>query len=399
MKFYRNIFEAVVISTSKIFNENFYADKVIEKTLRQNPKWGSRDRKIIAETVYELVRWKRLYLSILDDEGTSIENVWKMVGVHFILQNLTLPNWNEFSNLNAEAIQNKKEEFTKIRKIRESIPDWLDERGYSELGDQWSNEISALNKQASVVIRTNEFLISRDELQTKLLQENIDTYKSVELPSALILNERKNIFKTISFKSGFFEVQDISSQLVAPSLVIEPGMRIIDACAGAGGKTLHIATLLNNKGKVIALDTETWKLNELKKRAGRNKLQNIETRLIESQKTIKRLKETADRLLLDVPCSGIGVLKRNPDTKWKLTNERINELILLQKDILSNYQVMLKPGGILVYATCSILPSENQYQIKSFLEMHKNFSLIEEKIISPSASGFDGFYIATLKKH
>lgn len=399
MKFYRNIFEAVVISTSKIFNENFYADKVIEKTLRQNPKWGSRDRKIIAETVYELVRWKRLYLSILDDEGTSIENIWKMVGVHFILQNLTLPNWNEFSNLNSEAIQNKKKEFSKIRKIRESIPDWLDERGYSELGDQWSNEISALNKQASVVIRTNEFLISRDELQTKLLEENIDTDKSVELPSALILNERKNIFKTISFKSGFFEVQDISSQLVALSLVIEPGMRIIDACAGAGGKTLHIATLLNNKGKVIALDTEAWKLNELKKRAGRNKLQNIETRLIESQKTIKRLKETADRLLLDVPCSGIGVLKRNPDTKWKLTNERINELILLQKDILSNYQVMLKPGGILVYATCSILPSENQYQIKSFLEMHKNFCLIEEKIISPSASGFDGFYIATLIKH
>ena len=315
-----------------------------------------------------------------------------MVGIHFVLQNLTLPNWDEFSNLNSEAIQNKKKEFTKIRKIRESIPDWLDERGYSELGDQWPNEISALNKQASVVIRTNEFLISRDELQTKLLEENIDTYKSSELSSALILKERKNIFKTISFKSGFFEVQDISSQLVAPSLMIEPGMRIIDACAGAGGKTLHIATLLNNKGKVISLDTEAWKLNELKKRAGRNKLQNIETRLIESQKTIKRLKETADRLLLDVPCSGIGVLKRNPDTKWKLTNERINELILLQKDILSNYQVMLKPGGLLVYSTCSILPSENQYQINSFLEMHKNFSLIDEKIISPSASGFDGFY-------
>lgn len=387
-----------MISTDQIFNQNSYADKLIEKTLRSNPKWGARDRKIVAETIYEIVRWKRLYFSILGDSETTIKNIWLITGIHFILKNDSLPAWEEFSSLNREEIFARNNQIKKERKIRESIPDWLDELGEKELGDDWDSEISALNQQAKVVLRVNELKTNRDELIKFFLQEDIVVIPHKEVSSALVLKERRNIFKSELFKSGFFEIQDVSSQLVAPALQLSPGMRVIDACAGAGGKTLHIATILQNKGRVIALDVDKWKLIELQKRAKRNGIQNIEVRLIESSKTIKRLKESADRLLLDVPCSGLGVLRRNPDAKWKMSVERIDGLKLTQEEILSSYQSMLKPGGIMVYSTCSILPSENQQQIGKFLTNFCNYSLIEEKVISPANSGYDGFYIAVLKK-
>jgi 16S rRNA (cytosine967-C5)-methyltransferase len=216
-------------------------------------------------------------------------------------------------------------------------------------------------------------------------------------PDALLLNERRNVFRTKAFGQGFFEVQDASSQLVAPFLQAEPGMRVIDACAGAGGKSLHLAAIMKNKGKIIALDTEQWKLKELRRRAKRNGVDIIEARDISSSKVIKRLHDKADRLLLDVPCSGLGVLKRNPDAKWKLQPEYIDNLKNIQANILSEYSAMLKPDGIMVYATCSILPGENQMQVERFLSENNNrFSLLEQKFISPAESGFDGFYMARI---
>src|SRR5690606_31146175 len=179
-------------------------------------------------------------------------------------------------------------------------------------------------------------------------------------PDALILDERTNVFRNPAFKEGMFEVQDASSQLVAQALAVEPGMRVIDACAGAGGKSLHIASLMQNKGKVLSMDIEEWKLQQTKLRARRDGVSIIERKVIEGSKTIKRMKETADRLLLDVPCSGLGVLRRNPDTKWKLTEESIEKVRKTQQEILQSYPSMVKPGGQMVYATCSILPSENQ---------------------------------------
>jgi len=191
-------------------------------------------------------------------------------------------------------------------------------------------------------------------------------------------------------------VQDASSQLVAEFLKIEPGMRIVDACAGAGGKTLHIASITQNKGRIISLDTEQWKLDETKKRARRAGVSNLEIRLIEGSKTMKKLHDTADRLLLDVPCSGLGVIKRNPDAKWKLSLEFINRLKVMQAEIIQDYSKIVKVGGKMVYATCSILPSENQGQVETFLKNNPNYKLEEEKIVLPSESGFDGFYMARI---
>ncbi len=155
---------------------------------------------------------------------------------------------------------------------------------------------------------------------------------------------------------------------------------------------------MKNKGRIIGMDVEKWKLDELQKRARRAGVSNLETRIIESSKTIKRLENTADRLLLDVPCSGLGVLKRNPDAKWKLSPEFITEVKALQQHILQDYGNILKKGGLMVYSTCSILPAENEEQIEIFLSKNKDgFEFIEEQYSWPSA-GFDGFYMALIRK-
>jgi 16S rRNA (cytosine967-C5)-methyltransferase len=395
MKIYRNLSEAVVQALHAIFGENKYADKVIEKILKSNPKWGARDRRFIAETTYDTVRWYRLFCEV---SGAGDNDYWKLLGVWCIWKKAELPEWNEWKSLSRKKIEAAFEQVKNNRPVRESIPDWLDEMGARELGDAWDGELTALNDEARVVLRVNTLKISRQELQQQLEEENTRVTVPSGFPDALILAERKNVFALASFKEGLFEVQDAGSQLIAPFLKAEPGMRVIDACAGGGGKTLHLAALMKNKGRIIALDTEPWKLDELKNRARRAGAFTIETRLIESSKTIKRLENSADRLLLDVPCSGLGVLKRNPDAKWKLSPAFIEQVKGLQQKILQDYSMMVKPGGLLVYSTCSLLPSENEKQVEKFLSLHQNqFELIEQKWIHPS-EGFDGFYMASLKR-
>jgi 16S rRNA (cytosine967-C5)-methyltransferase len=250
-----------------------------------------------------------------------------------------------------------------------------------------------------VVLRTNRLKTDRPTLRRDLATEGIET-ELLGDGDALVLHKRQNVFRTAAFKAGYFEVQDYSSQLVAPLLAPQPGMRVVDACAGGGGKTLHLAALMQNKGQLVALDTLGWKLDELRTRARRAGATNIETRPIENRKVIKRLHSTADRLLLDVPCSGLGVLRRNPDSKWKLTEAQIETLRLTQAEILEYYSPILKSGGRMVYATCSILPSENGTQVQRFLKSPAGagFSLIEERSILPQDAGFDGFYMALLSK-
>src|SRR5690606_5060110 len=209
-------------------------------------------------------------------------------------------------------------------------------------------------------IRVNTLKIDRKSLQRKLKEEGFETEILSKYPDALEMKEKANIFKTEAFKNGLFEVQDAGSQLISPYLNVRPGMRVIDACAGAGGKTLHLSALMQNKGQIFALDIHEWKLQELKKRAKRNGAQNIQTKVIDSTKVIKKMEETADRVLIDAPCSGLGVLSRNPDSKWKLSLDFIESIKKEQAKILNAYSKLVKSGGAMVYATCSILPSENQ---------------------------------------
>lgn len=401
MKLHRNLVFATIDSLHLIFNENKQADKVLRSTLKRDKRWGARDRAFIAETTYDIVRWKRLYSEIAEvREPFDRPNLFRLFTVWATLNGIKIPEWKQFEDTPTRRIKGRFDELSKIRKYRESIPDWMDELGEKELGKKWDKEIAALNKQADVVLRVNTLKTTVEALQNELSDLEIETETIKGYPDALKLKERSNVFLTDAFKNGLFEVQDASSQKVAAMLDPKPGMRVIDACAGAGGKSLHIATMMENKGQLIAMDIYENKLNELKRRARRNDIFNIETRVIDSTKVIKKLIEKADKVLIDAPCSGLGVLRRNPDAKWKLQPEFLDKIRATQKDLLESYSRMVKPGGDLVYATCSILPSENELQVKAFLasEAGKDFTLLNEERILPSKSGYDGFYISLLQK-
>lgn len=401
MKLHRNLVFATIDSLNQIFNEGKQADKVLRHTLKLDKRWGARDRAFIAETTYDIVRWKRLYSEIAEvKEPFDRTNLFRLFAVWATLNGIKIPEWPQFENTPTRRIKGRFDELSKIRKYRESIPDWLDELGQKELGKKWDKEIAALNQLADVVLRVNTLKTTVEKLQNELADLDIETEILPGYPDALKLKERSNVFITDAFKNGMFEVQDASSQKVAEILDAKPGMKVIDACAGAGGKSLHIATMMENKGQLIAMDIYEKKLIELKRRARRNDVFNIETRVIDSTKVIKKLIEKADKVLIDAPCSGLGVLKRNPDSKWKLQPEFLDRIRATQKELLDSYSRMVKPGGELVYATCSILPSENENQVRDFLarEEGKNFTLLKEEKILPSKSGFDGFYISLLKK-
>ena len=401
MKLHRNLVDAVIEGLGFIFTENQYADKVVEKLLKKDKRWGARDRAFVAETIYDIVRWKRLYAEIAEVyEHFTIHNLRRLFAVWATLKGVALPDWgNYFEDTPTRRIKGKFDELSKIRKYRESVPDWLDALGVQELGEAlWTDELHSLNSLAPVVLRVNTLKISRDRLQQLLREEGVESYPLQQYPDALQLVERSNIFKSQSFKDGLFEVQDASSQKVAPFMQIDNSVkRIIDTCAGAGGKTLHLATLLQNKGQIIAMDIYEQKLQELKRRARRNGAFNIETKLIDP-KQLKRMQGTADRVLIDAPCSGLGVLRRNPDAKWKLQPEFLDQIRTTQQEILQQYSKLLKKGGKLVYATCSVLPSENHQQVATFLasEAGKDFTLEAEEVIFAHQSGYDGFYMARL---
>jgi 16S rRNA (cytosine967-C5)-methyltransferase len=402
MRLHRNLVYTTIDALNAIFNEGEYADKVVARSLKKDKRWGSSDRKFVAETIYEIVRWKRLYSEIAEvKEPFDRDNLWRIFAVWAVLRGYPIPDWRQLDGTPERKIKGRFDELSKIRTFKESIPDWMDELGVKELGEKvWSKEITAQNQPAKVILRVNTLKTTKEKLKAILMDLNIDTDYLKDQPDALVLKERVNVFLTDAFKQGFFEVQDANSQLVAAFLDVKPGMRVVDTCAGAGGKTLHIASLMENKGQLIAMDLYESKLKQLKLRAKRNSAFNIEYRIIDSTKVIKKLHEKADRVLIDAPCSGLGVLKRNPDAKWKLQPEFIDNIRKVQAEVLENYSKIVKPGGKLVYATCSILPSENQEQIKRFLttEIGKQFQFIEDRKILASESGFDGFYMALLER-
>ena len=402
MRLHRNLVYTTIDALNAIFNEGEYADKVVARSLKKDKRWGSSDRKFVAETIYEIVRWKRLYSEIAEvKEPFDRDNLWRIFAVWAVLRGYPIPDWRQLDGTPERKIKGRFDELSKIRTFKESIPDWMDEIGVKELGEKvWSKEITAQNQPAKVILRVNTLKTTKEKLKAILMDLNIETEYLKDQPDALVLKERANVFLTDAFKQGFFEVQDANSQLVAAFLDVKPGMRVVDTCAGAGGKTLHIASLMENKGQLIAMDLYESKLKQLKLRAKRNSAFNIEYRIIDSTKVIKKLHEKADRVLIDAPCSGLGVLKRNPDAKWKLQPEFIDNIRKVQAEVLENYSKIVKPGGKLVYATCSILPSENQEQVKRFLtsEIGKQFQFIEDRKILASESGFDGFYMALLER-
>ncbi|MGA1793234.1 MAG: RsmB/NOP family class I SAM-dependent RNA methyltransferase [Thermoplasmatota archaeon] len=394
--FAREIFSVI----REIMEKGRHASSAIADSLSRNPKWSDRQRALFSNTIYDIIRYWRLLWSGLGREPSLEErHLWHLLGAYQLKRGERIDPRPEYRGLGPERVKKRLERGKGNRAVRESVPEWMDRLGDDELGDDWDAVLHALNTYPPLAIRVNTARIGKSELRKRFKAKGYETSTVEWAPDALVFKQRLNVFRTDEFKEGLFEVQDPASQAVAPLLDARSGMRVLDACAGQGGKTLHLSNLMQNKGQILALDDVRWKLNELRKRARRAGVQNVETKLVEGTKSYKRMKQTFDRILMDVPCSGLGSLRRNPDIKWSLTPKTIDRLRNVQREILLAYSPLLKPGGRLVYATCSVLPSEGEEQVRWFLgEKGTEFKLISEKRLRPDIEGFDGFYMALLER-
>lgn len=364
--------------------------------LKANRKWGARDRRLFAESVYENVRWWRLnwHLAGLPDaecllpEAITDERLKTLWDAYWARHEATTPS-SQASPIDELPLA-----------IRASVPDWLFELGAKEYGAEWPGLLAALNQPADVFLRVNSLHTTADALKANLALQGIEAQEVPGLPDALRLKERRKLGNSTAFCNGLFEIQDAASQHVAPLLQVEPGQVVIDACCGAGGKTLHLAALMRNKGRLLALDVRDKPLHALAERAKRASISIIELGVLDKDQVHTDLFATADRVLLDVPCSGLGTLRRNADLKWKLTAKEVARLTRVQAHILSDYSKFVKPGGKLVYATCSLLPDENERQVQAFLTEHGTTWTLEQELhLRPDREGFDGFYAARLKRN
>ncbi len=294
-----------------------------------------------------------------------------------------------------------------------SLPRWLAKLWSGELGAEETLKLaSALNQRAPLTVRANLLKNGRDELIETLRAEGSRAEPTRLSPWGVIFTGRTNVFALRAFKAGLFEVQDEGSQLIALACGARPGQLVVDACAGAGGKTLALASEMRNKGRLVAADRDGRRLDELRPRARRAGVHNWEARSVpeSSDARVADLRAQADVVLVDAPCSGLGALRRNPDARWRLDEQEVDSFPPRQGEILERYSALVKPGGRLVYATCSINRRENEDVRAAFLAAHREFQpaqALPESVglgigpeiqLLPHRHGTDGFYIAALER-
>lgn len=417
MTLHPNLQREILAALGDIFARNQHAEQVVDARLKANRKWGARDRRLFAESVYENVRWWRLnwHLAGLPDaecllpEAITEERVRTLWEAYWTRRNPVGPTCGSasveptsaaMSAGDAKADRQVGPTSETPLAIRASVPDWLFELGAKEFGAEWPALLAALNQPADVFLRANSLHTTAGALKADLALQGIEAEEVPGLPDALRLKERRKLGNSTAFCNGLFEIQDAASQHVAPLLQVEPGQTVIDACCGAGGKTLHLAALMRNKGRLLALDVRDKPLHALAERAKRASISIIELGVLDKEQVHTDLFTSADRVLLDVPCSGLGTLRRNADVKWKITAKEVARLTRVQARILSDYSQFVKPGGKLVYATCSLLPDENERQVQAFLAEHGAAWTLEQELhLRPDREGFDGFYAARLKRN
>jgi len=399
MRVHHNILEACSECLEKVFTEQQPAHMAFSQMIETRKKWGARDRKQAGDLFFGVIRHLRRYAFAVGFEGEQQLLPFPLLCAAWVLeQTEALPDWPKEVSLSAETMRARLEEAKQHFAIYSSVPDWLDEFGRNDVGENWEALINAQQEEAGVYIRVNLSRYRVDKLQQLLQVQGIETQPVEGYPAALQVMKRARLHTLDLFRQGAFEFQDPGSQAIVPFLEAKVGMTVVDTCAGAGGKSLHLADILQNRGRIISTDIEANKLAELNKRAEKSRFSIIETYTLNKDSNEKLPNYNADRVLIDAPCSGTGVLKRNPDTLWKLSPESLQNLLETQASLLQRYANAVSAGGYLVYATCSILPSENENQVKTFLASNTSFKLDKEQFLSPADTGFDGFYMARLSR-
>lgn len=411
------------------------ADKLLENYFKSHRYIGSKDRGSISEMVYWVLRHKAALEWWLERTGQRVH------GRSFLFAALVLRreyNPQTILSITKDSQYSPPEFLPDERRMIETLvrhdlihpdmpehvrlnyPAWMQDILQESLGGDLEEAMQALNDQAPTDLRVNTLKTTREQLMKDLQKEGFETVPTPLSPAGLRMAKRGPIFTSETFKKGYFEVQDEGSQVVALLADARPGQRVIDFCAGAGGKTLAMAAAMNNKGRILAWDNSEKRLKQLLPRLRRAGVDNVQTHVIASEHDafIKRHKATADRVLVDAPCSGSGTWRRNPDLKWRFTRNDLDEVLVMQQSILQSAARLVKPGGRLIYATCSFLKIENERQVEQLLKNVNNFRVVcAEKIwdknhtdethtsdsvsylsLIPHKDGVDGFFAAVLER-
>lgn len=409
------------------------ADKLVDQYFKARRYIGSHDRGAIAELVYWVLRHKgslewwcdRSYTAklartlmigalIFRGEAAVAQLATLFDGSKYAPAPLTDGEWQFAHHIGKQAMAHP----DMPRAARLNYPQWMEPLLEATLGRALESEMKAMQAQAPVDLRANTLIAPREQLIEKLIAEGFDAEPTPVSPVGIRLKKREAIFASPLFKQGWFEMQDEGSQIVSKLVDAAPGMRVIDFCAGAGGKTLGIAADMQNKGRILAFDTSAKRLAQLPLRLRRAQVFNTEWHVIASEQDtyLKRHKLSADRVLVDVPCSGSGTWRRNPDLKWRFGKKDLDEVRDVQQRIFASAARLVKPGGRLIYATCSLLKQENHDQVEEFLKTHSNFRVVcAQKIwnktptsgasegvsylsLTPQQDGVDGFFAAALER-
>lgn len=415
----------VVELYSEIMKIGKPADRMIDLFFRERKYLGSHDRRFIAETTYGMLRHKRRneWITSQWDGGNSVRS--QCIASVILDNQFTLKELSHAVNipeLNLSELQRLIQNDPVSGKgsidvaLTYSFQDWMIDEWMKIMPEAEVGILCAtLNTQAPMTIRVNTIKTTREECKTSLMAEGIPSSETLYSPFGLQMTKRTNLFTLQAFKDGLFEVQDEGSQILSLVVDPKPGSKVVDACAGAGGKSLAMASVMKNRGEIFAYDVHSYRMADLHKRIKRSGVDCIRMKVIQEHELVEAMKDSADAVLVDAPCTGTGTIRRNPGLKWSVDRTSVDELSTKQYSILSLNSQYVKPGGRLVYATCSLMQQENEQVVERFLADHSEFeltdpaeilrryhleSLANKKYVQllPHERNTDGYFAAVLKR-
>ncbi len=416
------------------------ADALLDTFFRSRRYLGSHDRRFIAETAYGVLRHRRRVEVILnrslrpgESDLFDDDRLLLMIATFVLMTPGMAPVTAADISVRIRSTRLKSQLeaiFPRLKEnataglapeepvgIRESVPEWMVERLSKELpAEEVERMLRSMNEPAPITLRVNTLKTDVEHCRAMLASEGVETERTALSPVGLVIRKRVNVFALKSFQEGYFEVQDEGSQILPLLIDPKPTWKVLDACAGAGGKTLEFAAIMKNRGEIVAADINAFRLEELKKRSRRAGASNIRIREVDALGDLDGAhRGPFDVVFVDAPCSGIGTVRRNPGMKWSVTPSTVEEIAHKQSAILASVAPFVKPGGRLVYATCTVFRQENEDVVESFLAAHPEFRPVDPaqilaKVPIPDAvagqavklmthrHGTDGFFCATLER-
>lgn len=390
--------QAVIDLLNDVAATDAAADVVLRKFFSKRRYAGSKDRRFVTEMFYEIIRdWG--YLG-----DVSGKDPRKMVLAHLGQDDLFEGGTHGPANTDAGE-----KAFLENIPPRESLhhrlnyPLWLEDRLKARFGDKFESAVRTLNGRAGLTLRINR---NREKVEAFLKENDVGFTPGKLAQSALILEGQPRITEWPIYKQGLVEIQDEAAQYAVEICELEPGQQVMDYCAGAGGKTLAVASLMKNKGQIYACDVSEKRLKDLKPRAKRAKAHIVQPHILKGERRgLIPYVGKIDRVIIDVPCSGSGTWRRSPELKWRLNEKKLAHYISLQTEIMDQAWAYVKAGGRMIYMTCSLFEDENEAQISAFLTRTEDAELVPLKPdnatslqLTPSEHDTDGFFVAVLEK-